>query len=81
MNQATGDDRPEEGNLLDPDEEIEEKLDWEENLEREYGGLSEDKEERRSKVMGPGFSKQKQVMEENKFYQGTGQKRTIHLKK
>ena len=81
MNQATGDDRPEEGNLLDPDEEIEEKLDLEENLEREYGGLSEDKEERRSKVMGPGFSKQKQVMEENKFYQGTGQKRTIHLKK
>ena len=81
MNQATPNDSLEEGNLLDPDEEIEEKLDWEENLEREYGGLSEDKEERRSKAMGPGFSKQKQVMEENKFYQGTGKKRTIHLKK
>ena len=81
MNRATGDDNLEEGNLLDPDEEIEEKLNWEENLEREYGGLEEAKEEKRSKVMGPGFSKQKQVMEENKFYQGTGQKRTIHLKK
>jgi len=81
MIQAKGGDSLEGGNLLDPDEEIEEKLDWEESLEREYAALSEDKEEKRSKAMGPGFSKQKQVMEENKFYQGTGKKRTIHLKK
>lgn len=80
MNQATQDDSLKEGNLLEPDEEIEERLDWEESLERQYGGLSEDLEEKKTKAMGPGFSKQKQVMEENKFYSGTGKKKKIILK-
>ena len=42
MNQTAPDDSLDQGNILDPDEEIAEKIDWEETLERQYGGLSED---------------------------------------
>lgn len=80
MNQTAPDDSLDQDSILDPDEEIEEKLDWEESLEQQYGGLSEDMEEKRTKAMGPGFSKQKQVMEENEFYRGTGKKKKIFLK-
>ena len=62
------------------DEEIEEQLDWEEDLEKQYGGLSDGLIEKKSKAMGSGFSKQKQVMEENEFYKGTGKKKKIFLK-
>ncbi|MDO8668809.1 MAG: hypothetical protein Q7K65_00765 [Candidatus Buchananbacteria bacterium] len=81
MNQTDQDDSLDQSNILDPDEEIEEQLDLEESLERQYGGLSEEMEEKRTKAMGPGFSKQKQVMEENEFYRGTGKKKKIILKK
>lgn len=80
MNQTAPDDSLDQDNILDPDEEIEEKLDWEESLERQYGGLSEDMAEKNSKAMGPGFSKQKQVMAENEFYRGTSKKKKIFLK-
>lgn len=81
MNQTAPDDSLDQGNILDPDEEIEQQLDWEESLERQYNGLSDDLEEKRTKAMGPGFSKQKQVMEENEFYRGTGKKKKILLKR
>jgi len=78
MNKILDEDR---GDLLDPDEEIEEQIEWEENLEHQFGGLSDDLEARRSKAMGPGFSKQKQVMEENEYYRGDGKKKKIFLKR
>lgn len=80
MNQTAKNDSLDQDNILDPDEEIEEQIEWEENLEHQYSGLTEDMAEKRAKAMGPGFSKQKQVMEENEFYQGTGKKKKIFLK-
>ena len=80
MNQTAHDDSLDQDNILDPDEEIEEQIEWEENLEHQFSGLTEDMEEKRTKAMGPGFSKQKQVMEENEFYKGTGKKKKIFLK-
>jgi len=52
------------------DDDIDEQLDWEEQLEKEYGGISGEMEEKRTRAMGKGFSKQKQIMEENEFYRG-----------
>lgn len=80
MHQTAPDDSLDQDSILDPDEEIEEQLDWEETLEKQYAGLSDDMEEKRTKAMGSGFSKQKQVMEENEFYRGTGKKKNIFLK-
>lgn len=80
MNQTAPDDSLDQEDILDPDEEIEQQLDWEESLERQYGGLSDDMEEKNSRAMGTGFSKQKQVIEENEFYRGTGKKKKIFLK-
>ena len=79
MAQTAQNDSLDQGSILDPDEEIEEQLDWEESLEHQFGGLNEDVDEKRPKAMGSGFSKQKQVMEENEFYRGTGKKKKISL--
>ncbi|NCN07520.1 hypothetical protein GW933_02390 [Candidatus Falkowbacteria bacterium] len=80
MQQTAIDDSLDQDSILDSDEEIEEQLDWEEDLEKQYGGLSDGLIEKKSKAMGSGFSKQKQVMEENEFYKGTGKKKKIFLK-
>lgn len=58
-----------QNDLFEPDEEIEEELEWEEELERQYGG-DEEEEPLKGKIVGSGFSKQKKVMEANRYYQG-----------
>lgn len=65
----------EQEDLLQADEEVDEQVEWEEELEKQYGGLDEAMEEKREKAMGPGFSKQKQVMEESGFYRGDVKKK------
>lgn len=64
--------------LIDHDEDIDEIIDWEEDLEHQFG-ISDDIVSPKNKGMGSGFSKQKQVMEENQYYRGDFKKR-INIK-
>ncbi len=79
MNQADSDDSLDQEDIIEHDEEIDEQVAWEEELEDQYGELDEVMEEKSGKAMGTGFSKQKQVMEENKYYQGSGKKKRSSL--
>lgn len=74
MDQAVSKDSLDSEEVAKKDDEIDEQLDWEEELENEYGNLPDAMSARRDKAMGPGFSKQKQVVEENKFYRGSVKK-------
>jgi hypothetical protein len=81
MDQTVNDDSLDSEEIIDHDEEIDEEIDYEEQLEKDYGGLDDSMDEKRGKAMGTGFSKQKQVMEENKYYQGSGKKKEVRFKK
>lgn len=79
MSQTAQKDSLDKEDIVEHDEDIDEQIEWEEELEKEYGGLDESMDERRSGAMGPGFSKQKQVMEENQYYRGDV-KRKVSIK-
>ncbi len=81
MDQTARDDSLDSEEILDRDEEIDEEIDYEEQREREYGGLDNAIRERRGGVMGTGFSKQKQIVEESSYYQGSSKKREVRFKK
>lgn len=51
----------------DIDDELNKQLDWEEELEKQYGDLEDS--DSRPKKMGHGFSKQKQIIEEGGGWQ------------
>jgi hypothetical protein len=74
MDQAGKDNSIDSDELIEHDEDIEEMIDWEEELENQFGG-SDAKDGPNPKDMGQGFSKQKQVMEESQFYQGSSRKK------
>ena len=78
MNQVSDDER--DVDIIEDDEEVNEQVEWEEELESQYGDSDDSMKQKRSKAMGPGFSKQKQVMEENKFYRGDIKKQ-VNIKK
>lgn len=71
MTQAVQDDSL--TNQEEIDEELQRQIDQEEELEKQYG--DDEEESRRPKNMGPGFSKQKQVMEESGNYQASKKKK------
>ena len=52
------------------DEELEKQLDIEEELESQYGDGDEDFCRPQKKIVDPGFSRQKKIMEKNKGYVG-----------
>ncbi|MFA5029276.1 MAG: hypothetical protein WC518_00815 [Patescibacteria group bacterium] len=72
MNNLIDDDshKEEEGEeLIGRDQEVEQKIEWEEELERTYGQTNRRENQKGNKLTGTGFAKQKQVMEANNFYQ------------
>ena len=54
------------------DDDLESQIDWEEELESQYGGNSRRDQHRESKpIVGAGFAKQKELLEKNKGYGGS----------
>lgn len=79
MDQTHKDDGFDSESLIEHDEDIDEMIDWEEDLENQFNGGSHPRGGSK-KDMGHGFSKQKQIMEENDYYQNSGNKKNIHIK-
>lgn len=67
--------------IEEADQDMGSQLDWEEELEEKYGGLEEDDDlPRKSRDLGSGFSKQKQVIEESGYYQKKKKKKEFKFR-
>ncbi|HNP75453.1 MAG TPA: hypothetical protein PKL09_03810 [bacterium] len=62
----------------EPDQELDQRLDWEEELEEKYGVTSRRDQHRESKMIGTGLAKQKELIDKNKGY-GASRRPKVNL--
>lgn len=64
--------------ILPPDPDVDEQVLAEEELAEAYD--DRDDHDRHHKVSGPGFSKQKKLMEDQQYYQGSNKPKAVIVK-
>jgi len=64
--------------ILPPDPDVDEQVLAEEELESAYDDRVD--HNRRPKVSGPGFSKQKKLMEDQQYYQGSHKSKAVVIR-